>query len=311
MPAPKVSIVIVNYNGAEDTTECLNSLEKIDYQNYEVIVVDNASDDASFVLNRIHRDFPKIKILALPRNHGFAGGNNTGINYALENGAEFVLLLNNDTIVAGDFLTKMIEAAESDERIAFVGAKIYFFNEPKRIWFNGADFIWTNGGKHYQYGQVDFDPDETKLKDTGYVTGCALLARAKIIQDIGLLCEDFFMYYEDIDWSLKAQKAGYKTIVAPAAHIWHKVSRSAEKMGAPMIHYYHIRNALLLAQKHTSSVIRGRVYLWSFWYYLKQIIKIILLPSKKEVSKIIMRGIEDFYKRNFGELKNYYDPHRH
>lgn len=310
MPAPKVSIIIVNYNGAEDTNECLNSLKKIDYENYEVIVVDNASGDASFVLNKMHQDFSDVKILALPHNHGFAGGNNAGINHALGNGAEYMLLLNNDTVIARDFLTRMVEAAQSDECAAFVGAKIYFLNEPKRIWFNGADFSWISGGKHYQYGQIDPDPDETRLKNTGYVTGCALLARAKVIQDIGLLSEDFFMYYEDVDWSLRAQKAGYKTIVAPAAHIWHKVSRSAEKMGVPVIHYYHIRNALILTKKHAPFAVKMFVYAWSVTHYLKQTAKLMFRDLvSKHIARAIMEGIEDFYRGKYGKMN--YDPRRH
>ena len=252
----KASIIIVNYNGAEDTLECLNSLKKIDYPDYEIILVDNASSDASFVLNEVHKNFPAVKILAMPRNLGFAGGNNAGIKTAIDGVARYVILLNNDTIVAPDFLSQMIKAAESDKSIGIVGAKIYYFAKKNRVWYNGGIFSWTGGGRHIQDGAVDGNPEDNEIKNTEYITGCALLIKKEAIEKIGLLCEDFFMYYEDIEWSLRAQKAGYKTMVAPAAHIWHKVSRSASKMGTPVIHYYNIRNALILAKMHAPAPVK-------------------------------------------------------
>lgn len=299
----KTSIVIVNYNGTEDTLECLNSLNKIDYANCEIILVDNASSDASFVLTEIHKNFPAIKILALPRNLGFAGGNNTGIKLALDNGARYVLLLNNDTVVAPDFLNPMVTTMESAENIGLVGAKIYHFAEKNRIWYNGGVFSWINGGKHIQDGAIDDNQNDNIIKDTGYITGCGLLVKKEVIEKIGPLCEDFFMYYEDIEWSLRAQKSGYRTVVAPAAHIWHKVSRSASKIGAPAIHYYNIRNALLLAKMRAPTRIKALVYLWSAYHYFKQAVKLMFRDrDSKHIARAIMRGIEDFYRGKYGKI---------
>src|SRR3972149_2630540 len=141
----KASIIIVNHNGTEDTIECLDSLKKIDCADYEIILADNASSDASFFLNGIHKNFPAVKILALPRNLGFAGGNNAGIKTALDGVARYVILLINDTIVAPDFLSQMIKAAESDKSIGIVGAKIYYFAEKNRVWYNGGVYSRTGG----------------------------------------------------------------------------------------------------------------------------------------------------------------------
>ena len=304
MKFPKVSIIIVNYNGIDDTLECLNSLKSLSYPNCEVIIVDNASRNASSALDKIYNDFPNVKIISLGQNLGFAGGNNVGIDYALkQQKAEYILLLNNDTAVAPDFLKKMIEAGESDEEIGIVGAKIYYHSDPTRIWYNGGHFSWTDGGKHEEYNRLDANPNDAKIKPTKFITGCAMLIKAKIILNIGLMDESFFMYYEDIDWSLRAKEAGYKTAVATSAHIWHKVSRSAIGMGEPKRHYYHIRNALLLAKKHASPFILKMLILWSRYYYFKQTIKSVLLPSKKEISEMIMLGIKDFQQKRFGELK--------
>src|SRR3989344_328562 len=300
----KASIVIVNYNSADDTLECLDSLSKIDYPDYEIILADNASSDASFVLNKIHKNFPAVKILALPSNLGFAGSNNAGIKAALDGGARCVLLLNNDTTVAPDFLSQMVKAAESDKKIGIVGAKIYYFAEKNRIWYNGGVFSWINGGRPIQDGAIDENPGDKEIRNTKYVTGCALLIKKEAVEKIGLLCENFFMYYEDIEWSLRIRGAGYKTVVAPAAHIWHKVSRSALKMGAPVIHYYNIRNALILTRMRASAPAKALVYLWSAYHYAKQIIKLIMFRDRdsKHIARAIMRGISDFYRGKYGKI---------
>ena len=302
----KASVVIVNYNGADDTLECLDSLNKIDYHDYEIILVDNASSDASSVLNEVHKNFSAVKILAMPRNLGFAGGNNAGIKTALDDGARYVILLNNDTIVAHDFLSQMIKTAESDENIGIIGAKIYYFAEKNRVWYNGGTFNWIGGGRHIQDGTVDENLDDGEIKNTEYVTGCALLIKREVVEKIGLLCEDFFMYYEDIEWSLRARKAGYKTVIAPAAHIWHKVSRSASKMGAPVIHYYNIRNALLLTKMRAPAPVKVLVYLWSAYHYAKQSIKLIMFRSResKHIARAITRGISDFYRGKYGKINS-------
>ena len=140
------------------------------------------------------------------------------------------------------------------------------------------------------------------MKPTDYVTGCALLIKKEVVDEIGWLDEDFFMYYEDIDWNLRAKEAGYKIVVAQNARIWHKVSSSTAKEGEPWMHYYHIRNALLLTKKHAPPLIKKAVYLWSWLHYFKQAIKLVVLPSQREVSRMIMRGIRDFHKRRFGKL---------
>ncbi|MEK7123621.1 MAG: glycosyltransferase family 2 protein, partial [Patescibacteria group bacterium] len=159
-----------------------------------------------------------------------------------------------------------------------------------------------------RYDEIDSASQPSLLnvspEETGYMTGCAFLIKAKVIREIGLLCEDFFLYYEDTDWSLRAKKAGYKIMYVPAAKIYHKVSRTASVLGNPTIHYYHIRNALLLSKRQAPKIILAGIYIWSVSHYLKQIIKLAILPSKREISKMIMRGIEDFWKGKFGKYGN-------
>ncbi|MCR4322884.1 MAG: glycosyltransferase family 2 protein [Candidatus Azambacteria bacterium] len=300
---PRVAIIVLNYNGTADTLECLRSLTHCTYKNFSVIVVDNASVDADAFAHVVRTEFPHAHIISCSENTGFAGGNNAGIRYALEQGNEYVLLLNNDTTVAPDFIEHVIAAAESDARMGIVGAKIYFHAEPDHIWFNGADFSWVDGGKHYQYGERDNEPNETVVSSTTFVTGCAMLISRAVIEKIGLLEEAFFMYYEDIDYCLRAKRAGFTSCVAPGAHVWHKVSRASTAMGMPRIHYYHIRNALLLTMRNASISVRGGVYIWSVFHYAKQIIKRVVMPKIRETSTMIIRGIEDFWRGRFGKLQ--------
>ncbi len=297
----KVTIIIVNYNGTNDTLACLDSLRHIDYLSYDIIVVDNASKDVQELVDDVGMSFPAVKMITIPQNRGFAGGNNVGIEYALAHQSDYVLLLNNDTTVAPDFLSRLVEAAESDERIGIAGPKIYFHAEPARIWYAGGEFSWRTGGHHLRAGEIDASPTDASIIKTTYMTGCALLIKAEVIRRIKMMPEHYFMYYEDIDWSLSARKAGYDIIVANAAHLWHKVSQSAQKLGEPVLHYYHVRNALLLAKRHAPPLALAGMYLWSGYFFIKQWIKIACLPSRRPIARIIIRGIADFYQSKFGQ----------
>jgi len=301
--SPKVAVIVLNYNGTADTLECLRSLTRCTYDNVLIIVVDNASADADALAYAVRNEFPKIHFLPRTENTGFSGGNNAGIRYALEHGSDYVVLLNNDTTVDPDFITRMIAAAHSDEHIGIVGAKIYFYTEPDRIWFNGADFSWRDGGKHFQYGEQDAAPHEQTVIPTPFVTGCAMLITKTVIEKIGLLEKAFFMYYEDIDYCLRAQRAGFALRIAQGAHVWHKVSRSSAGMGAPRVQYYHVRNALLLTSRNASVFVKIGVYAWSVLHYIKQIVKRMIMPKTRDISIMIMRGIADFYREKFGKLQ--------
>lgn len=300
MKSRNVAIVILNYNGLKDTIQCLESLDRIDYRDHFTIVVDNASVDASSVVKEIGDRFQGVTVIRSEKNGGFAAGCNIGIRNAFERGADAVLLLNNDTFVAPDFLGILVGALDSDARIGIAGPKIYLADKPDRIWYDGAAFSWRDGGLHTLLGKMDRNPSESALKDTVFMTGCAFLIKKEVIEKIGMMPEEYFLYSEDIDWSLSARKAGYRIIVAPSAHVWHKVSRTTSRLGAPVRHYYHIRNALLLTARHASSPVRLSVYIWSFLHYGKQIIKYAVMPQRRAIALAIMRGISDFYRGKTG-----------
>ncbi len=298
---PRIFVILLNYNGEKDTLECLASLGKITYKNYAIIVVDNGSRNGREFLKRVNKKFPEVITIPLAINTGFSGGNNMGIRYALAHSADYILLLNNDTTVATDFLTHLINATELDKRIGIVGAKIYF-SGTKKIWYNGGIFSWFGGGKHIDYNKLDNHPNEESIKKTDYVTGCTLLIKREVIEKIGLLEEAFFLYYEDVDLCLRARKAGYRLVVAQGSHVWHKISQTTKKLGEPCIQYYHFRNALLLSKRNAPRLFSIGIYFWSLCIYIKQLF-LSMLPSKRANARAIMRGIQDFYKGNFGIYK--------
>ncbi len=220
-----VSVILVNWNGRNDTLECLRSLAKASYEPMRIVVVDNASSDGS--VDAVRREFPSVDMIANETNARFAGGNNIGIRQALGRGADFVLLLNNDTTVDPMFLTELVKTTEADQEIGMVGAKIYYYHDPKRIWFAGGRIEWWKGWmSHVGLREEDHGQYDT-VRDVDYITGCCLLVKRAVVEKVGALDERFFMYGEDADWCLRARAAGFRTVYQPKAMIWHKLSVSS------------------------------------------------------------------------------------
>jgi len=292
---PKVSIIILNWNGWPDTIECLESLNRLDYSNFEIILIDNGSKEKPPLVNV---QFLKLSIFQVfnEENLGFAGGNNQGINIALERGADYVLLLNNDTTVEPDFLKKLIAVAEENKNYGILGPVINYYDEPDKIWFAGGQL---NGLK--TQGRHIFITPKNNLEKVDYITGCCLLIKKEVIEKIGLLAEEYFLYYEDTDWCQRAQQVGYFCGLVKEAKIFHKQSRSAQEFSYPYI-YYHSRNGLMFASRYGVKIL---VYSASGWIFLKQIIKIII-GYKKDWAKPVMCGIIDFWRGKRGKLEGYY-----
>jgi len=303
---PKVFIIVLHYKNWKDTQSCLKSLEALNYDNFEVIVVDNSPEDnfqlpiTNFQLTRINNK----------KNLGFAGGNNIGIKQAIEKAADYVLLLNNDTVVDRNFLKELVEVGESDKKAGILGPIIYEYQSDK-IHFAGGKINWLyTKGIHistkrspapYGAGRSDQPFQPSSVNEVDYITGACMLVKRGVIEKIGLMPEEYFLYLEDVDWCLKARRAGYKCVLVSDSKIWHKVSSSA-KAGSFSYIYYHYRNGLLLAKKNAPFFIKILAYLNSFLVYAKQIIKLVIFPKNKKWAKAIMRGIGDFYKGKFGKL---------
>lgn len=218
-----VAVIVLNRNQAGYTRDCLASLQHVDYPHCRIVVVDNGSSDDS--LRRVAQGFTGVNFLWLKENLGVAGGRNAGLREALQWQPEYVLFLDNDTLVAPDFLTRLVALMRADTRIGAVQPKIYFADLPQRICsVGGRLYPRISHYRHPGSGKIDSgefrEPAEIDL-----VSGCASLARARVFHEVGLLDAGYSPYGpEDVDWSLRLRNAGYRLMVEPSAVVWHRVS---------------------------------------------------------------------------------------
>ena len=249
MSHAKVSVIVLNWNGLEDTAECLESLKKSAYPDYEVIVVDNASkgDDIK-VLKERFGDY--IQVVQNDSNLGCGEGFNSGIRYVMEHSRpEYIMVMNNDLVVAPECIGELVKALENDESAGIAGAKIYFYD------YNGrSDIIWSAGGRisrwglkiHSQIGEYDNDLPKYQVQSVvDWISACVMLFRRSLIERIGLFNPWYFIGHEDIEFCLDARKHGVKSVYIPTAKAWHKVGVARDKSGIrfdkPAIYYYLIK----------------------------------------------------------------------
>jgi GT2 family glycosyltransferase len=250
MSVPKVSVILVNWNNFKDTAECLGSLKKVTYPNYEVVVVDNGSagDDVSL----LRQDFGNfVKLIENDKNIGFAGGCNIGIKDALARGADYVVLLNNDTVVAPDFLEAVVKVGQSENKLGVAGGKIYCYELPETIWFAGGSLNYLTGGTPIRgTGETDEGQFE-EIAEVDWICGCYMFISREALQAVGMLDDRFFFGWEDVDFCVRAAKKGFKILFVPGSKIWHK-GFGAEKRGrlTGMPVYYATRGQFLFRDKN-------------------------------------------------------------
>lgn len=251
MTSKRVSIILVNYKNYNDTLKCLKSLEKINYPNISIIVVDNDSKDNSVEIIRKHTD-KRVRIVESGFNGGFAFGNNIGIRMALEDNSDYVLLLNNDTIVDKGFLPSLICAAEKDENVGIVSSRIMFYPDTDIIWYAGGRVDWNNL-RAIHYGLKEKVTDKY-LNETvvDFASGCCMLIPKKVIEAVGLLPEEYFMYYEDMDYCIKVKDKGFKIKYVPESVIYHCVSSSGGGDGSPFTIEWQARSRRMFWKKYSS-----------------------------------------------------------
>lgn len=237
-------MVILNWNGKRFLGECLLSLEKQSYPNFETIVVDNASIDGSIdYLKANYSDF--VKLLALSENRGFAGGNNVGIRAAK---GKYVILLNNDTRVDPRWLEELVRAADRDENVGMCASKIYFYDKPEVI--DNAGLVIYKDGLSRGRGRLEKDSGQfDREEEVIFPSGCAALYKRDMLDEIGLFDEDFFLYLDDTDLGLKARLAGWKCIYVPTAVVYHKYSGSTSAY-SPQKGFYVERNRIWVLFKY-------------------------------------------------------------
>lgn len=303
----KVSIVILNWNRPKDTLDCLRSIRKCRIPNakYQIIVVDNNSIDNS--VTRIKKQLVKIKnedsisseIIENTENLGFAEGNNVGIRHALNHGADYILLLNNDTVVDKNLITEFITAAKTYPKAGVLTPKIYFakgyeFHEKRYkkadlgrvIWYAGGDFDWENiYGTNHGVDEVDKGQFE-KHRKVDFATGACMFVKKEVFETAGSFNKKYYMYLEDVELSVRIKACGWEIVFAPKAILWHKVARSSG-IGGELNDYFITRNRLLFGMKYAKIRTRFALY--------KESLR--LLARGRRWQKT---GVRDFYLRRFG-----------
>jgi len=251
MGYPSVYAVTLNWNGKEDTIECIRSLKKLDYPRLEIVVVDNGSTDGS--VPAFKATYPDITIIENGRNLGYAEGFNAGARYAVEEGADYFLILNNDTVVDPDMLKELVRVAEQDTRIGFVSGKVYFYNDPNRLQTIGAmsDPVFLVG-EGLGYGELD-EGQYDEVREFDFVDDVFLLVRSAVFDQVGGYDPTFFLMYEETDWCVRVRRAGFKIVYTPRAKIWHKGNRDPLTGVSTTHQFYRARNQIPFVYRNSSG----------------------------------------------------------
>lgn len=293
---PKVVVIVVIWNGLEDTLECLRSLLQDSYPNLEIVVVDNGSTDGSVDVIRA-KQFP-VRIVSVGANLGFTGGNNIGLIEAQKLGARYAFLLNNDTTIEKGAIRALVDAAEATPDAGIVSPVMHYFDVPRDIWFAGGKVV-LGKGQAYHDGTL-FPSRQDGPYQTRWVSGCAMLVRMIAIDQVGGLDDRFYLTWEDVDWCLRMQKEGWKVAVVPRARIFHKGGRSGQKL-TDIGSYYAVRNSLLLASKHA-----GVGYYSALFHVLAFHLKSGLraaLGDRRKILATTFEGLRDHLFQRYGRRR--------
>ncbi|MBN3039150.1 MAG: glycosyltransferase family 2 protein [Candidatus Omnitrophica bacterium] len=252
---PLVYINILNYNGKNDTEEGLDSLKNLDYDNFKILIIDNGSNDGS--VEYLRERFPEAEFIENDENFGFAKGNNIGIKYALERQANYILILNNDTVVSPALLKDLLDVATKDTEIGIIGPKILYYHQKDKIWFAGGRILsllgnsWHIGNRKKDLGRYE------GIVDEDYQTGCALMIKREVIEKIGMFDPAYFAYFEDADLCLRARAQGYRVVCVRGAKIWHKISKSIGGGLSPDKAYLKAKSGVRFFRRYSLKI----------WYY--------------------------------------------
>lgn len=284
----KVFIIILNYNGRDTIKKCLDSVFYSDYQNFEVVVVDNDSKDGSFELAK--GIFPKFHFIKNDRNVGFSKGNNVGIRFALEKMADYIFLLNNDAVMEKDTLSGLVKAAEKEKGKAGIFSPL-IYNRENKIWFAGGRIKWLQMKTIHE---IHVSEKNHPYK-TNYISGCAMLVEKEVFKKIGLFSEDYFLYYEDADFCVRARKNGFECMIIPSAKLTH-FEKSESDLSNKL--YWLVISGLIFFEKNTPKILN----LWIRPYFHLRKVKNMLnnLNNKNKYAPIVKRAYADFkiWKQN-------------
>ena len=297
MPDPSVAIVILYLDQREALIACLQSCGKIDYDNYEIIVVENGSLSVQDWREAMGSAGP-VRVVWSATNIGYARGNNLGIRDAWNRGAAYILLLNDDTVVAPEFLRLLVAAGEQAPDVGALGPAIFHLDDPTKIWFAGAKFDRDECDVR-NLNDTEWAAGASRaVRDSDYVTGCCVLMKRGTIDRVGLLDERFFLYWEDTDWGLRVKASGLRNVVVPTARIWHRVSVSSGGVDSPLRVYHKTRSHLFFARRYAPAAlpkVHKRFMRDVAWLALKS-----RTHGRLTVARAIASAVRDFHLRRTG-----------
>lgn len=300
----KLAVILVNYNGEKYNTACIESiLANVGMEELRIVVVDNASQDASMRLleERYGKD-GRLEFVWMDDNYGFSRANNEGISRAKAWGADAVVLLNNDTEIASDMLSRLWECAGRHPH-CMIAPKIYYGDDRKRIWSAGGSVSpIIKKVRHIGLDETD-EGQYDREREIGFATGCCLWIPMNVIEKAGTLDERFFLYYEDTEYSFRLRKLWIPIYYCPEAVMYHKVGASTKGADSPLCAYYIARNWLLCNRLHLG----GRYPLFLAYYALNRTVCCLLwfVQGKKELVRATLRGVSDYRKGRFGRAERY------
>lgn len=280
----KVFIILVNYNGVTDTLECIKSLESIYYNNYEIVVVDNDSTDNSLDILKEKIGY-KHHVISSNKNGGFAFGNNIGIRYALEKGADYVLLINNDTTVEPDFLDELVNSMEKNDECGITTGLILNYYDKNLVWYAGGEINWNRFYGYHKHENKNINRLRLYESEVSFATGCLMLIRSEVITKVGELPEEYFMYYEDVDYCANIQENGYKIYFNPKSIIYHKISATSGESESPFAITWNTRNRVNFINKYRYKISNINYIKLILFFYITRIIKFIKYISKGRLDK--------------------------
>jgi GT2 family glycosyltransferase len=288
---PRVCAIVTTYNKMEALKNCLQSLQNSKYDNLRTIVVDNASTDATGDMVRLN--FPLVKLIQNKENSGYTGGNNIGIRYEMKTEpCDYILIVNDDVIIDPNAVNELVDEATNNPKAGIVN--------PKIIDFESRGLLCNCFGRYNFYLGLGYKPLAEKVvpEKITLLRGTCFLLRTEAINRVGLMDENFFLYFDEADLSFRMKKSGYSMIFLPAARVYHQISHSFSGHTNPVVLYYSTRNELLFARKHLNMAI-----FWPFWIsrFVLRVIHYFLQNRDIQQTKFIMKGLLDFTRCKFGQ----------
>jgi hypothetical protein len=250
MARPYVGVAVVTWNEYDDTAECLESLLALEYPNFDVVLVDNGSTDGSAA--RLESEFPAVDVVHTGENLGYAGGMNVGTREVLDRGVDYVWQLNNDVVVPDEsLLTDLVERMETTDDVGMLTPLVREYPNTDTVWFWKGSLDWTTANADHAEPPPSLPEG---LVDNDYIPNCSLLFPSAVLEEVGLLPEEYFLYYDDVEHAVRITAGGYRLLTDTSTEIYHKESKSSGGALGPMYSYYRSRNMIVFARRFSDRV---------------------------------------------------------